>query len=672
MKKAYIVAYNPLFFLKTKVYKQVHWPYYLVQAHAKILLNIKLVRMRPMKDKMKGTIIIFLLFFILTLTSCNTAANKTPVGSATTNTPTSQTQEHAALKNHPLLGMLNYRNPTPVAKYDVVVVGSEPEGIMASIAAAREGQTTLLIDKKPSVGGLYTLGKLNMIDINWLPSKESVNKGLFLEFYKKINHRTSFDINLAQQVFEKMLRDEKNITVQLGAQTIHPIMDKNHVQALVYKDAYGVVKKVVGKQFIDSTPDADFAELAGAHFTIGQEDFRGEPKMMAVTLLFELSGVDWKKVQNSLNSDGEIYSGADQFSAWGYGKVMKQYVPNHKNVRMRALNIGRQDNGHVLINAFQIVGINGLNNDELLIARGIANDELPKVTNFLRKHLIGFEHAKLVSIADEVYVRETRHLDAEYRLTVDDVLENRDFPDRIAFGSYPVDMQAATLAEGDIIVGNPDQYAIPFRSIVLKGFDNLLVASRSAGYDSLAHGSARTVPIGMTVGQAAGVASAYANQEKIDFQTLIGDSGHMQSIQATLNRNGAGLEPIPQYRNPIVQHWAYKGVKFLRSFGLIEAGYDNQYDMEKPLSKGKFIESIRKVAQYTKATFPLEFPFAADDQPLTKEALVNFLSANAVSLDSLTPTTVEQLQKESTVSRAVAYMAIRELFEEKAPRIFEK
>lgn len=619
---------------------------------------------------------IFTFILVLLLASCGTPANQTPVDPLETkDVPRLRSLEPVEVKDEILLGtlanwaMLNYGNLEGEA-YDVVVVGSEPEGVSAAIAAAREGQKTLLLDKKPIVGGLYTLGMLNMIDINWSPTHESVNKGLFLEFYEKINNRTSFDVKQAKQVFENMLTNEKKITVQLGAQSFLPIMDQNHVEALLYKDANGIVKKIVAKQYIDSTPDADFAQLAGANFTIGQEDFRNEARMMAVTLVFELSGVDWGKVQNYLNNDEEVYTGADQFSAWGYGKEMAQYRPSQENVRIRALNIGRQDSGHVLINAFQILGVNGLNPGELQTAWGIANDELPKITKFLQENLTGLENVELVGTADEFYVRETRHLDAEYKLTVDDVLENRDFEDRIAFGSYPIDMQATVIDEGDIIVGEPDMYAVPFRSMVPKGFDNLLVGSRSAGYESLAHGSTRTVPVGMTVGQAAGVASAYANKKNIDFQKLIEDSGlhHMKSIQAILNQNGAGLTPIPPHDNPIMNHWAYEGVKFLRSFGLIAAGYDNEYRMDETITKAEFIDLVRRVTQYSGATFTTVFPFSEDNKPLKKDDLTEFLKGNNIVFSSMTPTTNDHFQKQPVVNRALAYMVIKDFFQQKTPK----
>jgi len=41
-------------------------------------------------------------------------------------------------------------------QFDVIVVGGDPEGIAAAIAAAREGCRTLLVDTRPVPGGLFT------------------------------------------------------------------------------------------------------------------------------------------------------------------------------------------------------------------------------------------------------------------------------------------------------------------------------------------------------------------------------------------------------------------------------------------------------------------------------------------------------------------------------------
>ena len=64
--------------------------------------------------------------------------------------------------------------------------------------------------------------------------------------------------------------------------------------------------------------------------------------------------------------------------------------------------------------------------------------------DYLQKEFPGFEHAEIASFPTELYVRETRHIWAEYQLPMSDVWSNRDHWDSIGFGAYPVDVQAQT------------------------------------------------------------------------------------------------------------------------------------------------------------------------------------------------------------------------------------
>ena len=50
-------------------------------------------------------------------------------------------------------------------EYDVIVIGGEPEGVAAAVSAARNGAKTLLVEKREELGGLFTYGMLNFLDI---------------------------------------------------------------------------------------------------------------------------------------------------------------------------------------------------------------------------------------------------------------------------------------------------------------------------------------------------------------------------------------------------------------------------------------------------------------------------------------------------------------------------
>ncbi|MBC7326435.1 MAG: FAD-dependent oxidoreductase, partial [Moorella sp. (in: Bacteria)] len=94
--------------------------------------------------------------------------------------------------------------PVDGASYDVLVVGGEPEGVAAAISAARQGAKVLLVDKHDGLGGLFTYGWLNFIDMNYGPKYDLLTRGTFLEFYRQVGG-SIFDVAVAKKVFLAMV-----------------------------------------------------------------------------------------------------------------------------------------------------------------------------------------------------------------------------------------------------------------------------------------------------------------------------------------------------------------------------------------------------------------------------------------------------------------------------------
>ena len=236
-------------------------------------------------------------------------------------------------------------------------------------------------------------------------------------------------------------------------------------------------------------------------------------------------------------------------------------------MRLRGFNIARQNNGNVLINALIIFGVDPLSEESKAEGIARAQAEMEYLIPYIRENFAGFEKAELVKTAEQLYVRESRHIIGEYQLTIDDVLENRDQWDKIAIGAYPVDVQPTAAQTYGTVIGSPDRYAIPFRCLVPLKVDNLLVVGRSASYMSLAAGSARVIPIGMAEGEAAGVAAAYSVNNQMDFRTMSQEKTAIASVQEALKKQGAYLEDF-EVHEAFMDHWAYPGVKVLRSLGI--------------------------------------------------------------------------------------------------------
>jgi len=354
---------------------------------------------------------------------------------------------------------------------------------------------------------------------------------------------------------------------------------------------------------------------------------------MGVTLIFELSGVNWTSVFLHLNSQRftDKYAGipsnvgATTRVAWGYEDEGFSYVSNDPMVRFRGPNIARQRQGTVLLNALIIFNVNPLDQDSYQDAIDRAKAELAYIVPFTRESFAGFRNAKLVSTAERLYVRETRHIIGEYQLTIDDVLENRDQWDKIAIGGYPADIQASILQPYGTVIGSPDRYAVPFRCLVPLYADNLLIVGRSASFTSQAAASARVIPLGMACGQAAGAAAAQSISENIDFRLMSRDADSIHTLQSTLWAQGAYLEDF-EIIEPIMSHWAYGSLAELRRIGLLFGGYQNEYYLDIPIERWRFQALLNGVVK----SAGMEIEFIDVDPLVTNMRIADLVASLAV------------------------------------------
>ena len=486
--------------------------------------------------------------------------------------------------------------------YDVIVVGGDPEGVCAAVSSARSGLKTLLIEDDEALGGLMTLGKLNFIDICESRDGSILPQGLFMEFYDAVGG-TAFDVETAKQFFYDWVVNEKNATLKLNTEFIKPVMDGDTIVGVVVEEN-GEQATYTASRIIDATVDADVAAAAGAPYTVAGEDIGEKERHMGVTLVFELSGVNWDKVVDYLENDDNEGTGATDKTAWGYTREGYAYEPKDDLMRLRGFNVARQDNGNVLVNALIIFGVDAMSEESKAQGIARAQKELEYIVPYVRENFIGFENVELEGTASQLYIRESRHIIGEYQLTIDDVLENRDQWDKIAIVAYPADIQPTAGQTYGTVIGSPDRYAIPFRSIVPLEVENMLVIGRSASYTSLAAGSARVIPVGMAEGEAAGVASAYSLNNAISFRDMSADEAAIADVQKTLKKQGAYLDDF-EVHEAFMEHWAYPGVKVIRSLGLLDGGYSNDYRLDEPMGKWRLQNMINNSLKKTGSDFAL-------------------------------------------------------------------
>lgn len=543
-------------------------------------------------------------------------------------------------------------------QYDVVVAGTDPEGIAAAISAARNGLSVLLVDGKEReiLGGLMTVGGLNTLDLNYSPKQSSLpgtghnflNKGIFQEWYDQVEG-TSFDVNTAANVFYKMVKAEPNIDLLLKVQAMTPLTELSSdgtavVAGMSIVKEDGSLAEVQAGAVIDATQDGDIAAAAGAPYTLGRSDIGDPNAQMAVTLVFALKGVTqeiWDSFANHPNT------GIDKMSAWGFPSAKDYDSSNPERVKLRGLNIGRQNDDTILINAMHIFGIDPLNPASIQEALEIGNAEAPRIVEFLKSTFTEFKDLELAYTFDELYVRESRHIQGEYRLTMADQLANRDHFDAIAYGSYDVDIQAASHLDTGYVLYSPKQYGVPFRTLVPQKVDNLLVVGRAASFDSLPHGSARVIPLGMATAEAAGAATKLAKDNGISFRTLSGSEELIAELRGNLTKQGMDLKmesfETPYYMN----HKAYNGLVAAVSMLLASGNHDNKaFDLDGKSNMQRIVYSLYRISQQHSDFFhgdPSVAVAGVDNpaaQPLSVEQAVKTI-ANAIDTETATETTLE-------------------------------
>jgi len=168
-------------------------------------------------------------------------------------------------------------------------------------------------------------------------------------------------------------------------------------------------------------------------------------------------------------------------------------------------------------------------------AEKVGQLQVREMMSFFHRYVPGGEKARLVDSSNQIGVRETRHMDGEYVLTVEDLLAGRRFKDTIAVADYHVDIHTPD-NEGYGPLRQPPTYSIPYRSLLPKYLDNVLVAGRCISATHEAEASTRVIPIGMAVGEAAGTAAALSVRQNTKPKSL-----SVRHLQETLVQQGAEL-----------------------------------------------------------------------------------------------------------------------------------
>lgn len=392
------------------------------------------------------------------------------------------------------------------AQYDVVVVGGGPSGFIAAIAAARGGAKTALIEQYGYLGGMATAGLVAPISVCCF-NGELVQGGIQWEFIKRMEEvggakveeplgNISFSPEMYKVTASKML-EEAGVKQYLYTSFLDCTKENGTIKEVVISNKEGI-SAIGGKVFIDATGDGDLAYRAG----VSMQEFN--EKRQPCSLIFCIGGIDFSKFpEMHHNIQGQnmhiesirkiLASIKDEVEIPTYGGPWFCYMMNEDTV---LVNMTRRF-------------VDNLNVEEFTKATNELREEAVKLVDVLREHVPGCENVKLMYTAPQTGVRESRHIKGVHILTGEEYLSGYHFEDSVARSSHPVDIHSDKTSDQSVTFLKKAGY-IPYRSLIVEGFPNLIVPCRAFSADRVAFASCRVQAPLMGLGQAAGYGAALA------------------------------------------------------------------------------------------------------------------------------------------------------------------
>lgn len=424
-----------------------------------------------------------------------------------------------------------YRQELPVYRsVDVIVVGAGPAGIGAAVASARNGAKTLIFEAHGCVGGMATSGMVSPFMTSYdVTGENMVIRGIFEELIDRMveiggaihpgkirneqpwssffrighNNVAPFEPYAFKLIAMRML-EEAGAELLLQTQFVDVIKDGDWITGVIVcnKDGLSVIQ---GNIVIDCSGDGDVAARAGVKYVLGNEE---DGNLQPVSMFMRVGNVDTEAVNRDMQA--HLHQIRPFFGPFSW--LIQEYPEDWNDFpRGEICVFADVEPGQYHINCSRILNIDATKTEELTRATRIGQEQCMHIFAFLKKHAPGFENACLLSTADAIGVRETRHIEGEYKLTGEEVAACKVFPDSIACMATNMDTHNKNNPGGSLFVPqNGPYFTVPYHCLVPKGVSNLLVAGRAISADAIAGSAIRMMPSCMAFGQAAGTAAAMA------------------------------------------------------------------------------------------------------------------------------------------------------------------
>jgi len=405
-------------------------------------------------------------------------------------------------------------------KYSLIVVGGGIAGVAAAVSAKRLGMSVLLVEKSGSLGGAMTQALVYpYMRYTADNGKKLLSDGIFTEMRQRKEGYNETSWEAYRFVFDDMV-SEAGVDV-LFHTTVFKVNTEGRKILSIEATCKASTLKLEADYFIDCSGDGDLFALAGCDYLLGREsDGLSQP----MTTCFRLGNVDVELFESTRKELQALY---------------EQYQRENKitNPRENILAFFGIADGVVHFNTTRVIRLNPIDPFDLSKAEMLARKQIYEMVDFLKSNSPAFEKCYIASIASDIGVRESRKLRGEHILTAEELIAMTRFEDTVALGNYDIDIHNPD-GKGTYIRSFNDSecYCIPYRSLLPKEYDNMLVAGRCISATHEAQAAIRIMPICACMGQASGTAAWLAYTASTALNAI-----DTEKLRKTLKANGAAV-----------------------------------------------------------------------------------------------------------------------------------